>query len=153
MAAKRKPKPPPRLTPAQREKRDNLILDLFLAGHSQRDIAANAQVKLSHYHVGRIIRTELERATKDHILRNENAMIILLARMESLVRKALEHVETGDLKAIEVARRLLREQIDVYGLADVVRAPIPPMNDNDIEVDGPQLDELARYRQQREKLG
>lgn len=159
MATKRKPaprKPTPRLTPAQREKRDTLILDLYLAGYPQRDIAANRQVKLSHYRVGEIIRAELARATKDHILRNANAMIIYLARSESLIRKALEHVNNGDLKAIEVSRRLLREQADVHGLFDVIHAPIPPMSDNelaDTDADPQALDELARYRQQRTQTG
>lgn len=142
----------PRTTPAQREARNQMILNLFLAGYPQRVIAARPQVKMAERSVNRIIRAELERATKDHILRNENAMIIYLARLEQLVRAAFEHVNDGDLKAIEVTRRLLREQADVYGLAEVdARSPLPPMSDTELAKTEP-ADELARYRAQRDQL-
>ena len=98
------------------------------------------------------MRAELERATKDHVLRNENAMIIYLARMETLVREALIHVtEAGDLKAIEVARRLMADQANINGLADdEMRSPIPPMGDTEIIEDSEPVTELEKYRAQRQ---
>jgi hypothetical protein len=147
----RKPRRIP-TTAAQREARNQVILNLFLAGYPQRAIAARPQVKLAERTVNGIIRRELDRATKDHVLRNENAMIIYLARLEQLVRAAFEHVNDGDLKAIEVTRRLLREQADVYGLADAdARSPLPPMGDNELDQAEP-ADELARYRAQRDQM-
>jgi hypothetical protein len=145
----RKPRRTSTVTAAAREKRDTLILDLFLAGHTQRAIAANPQVKLTAARVNGIVKTELERATKDHILRNENAMIIWHARMETLVREAMSHVTAGELKAIEPARRLMAEQAKIYGLVDEdIRSPVPPMGDT--ELDDEPADELARYRSQRQ---
>ena len=140
----------PGMTPAARQQRDRIILDLFLAGYHQQAIADNPQVKLTKDRVGRIIRAELERATKDHILRNENAMIIYMARMEHLVQKAMGHVDDGDLKAIEVTRRLMADQAKIYELADgtVTAGPVPPMGDTELD-DGESLDELGRYRAQR----
>ena len=119
MAAKSKPKA---LSATQREARNQMVLNLFLAGCPPRAIATRPQVKLHVRSVTRIIKAELDRATKDHILNNENAMIIHLARMESLVRAAFEHVNDGDLKAIEVTRRLLHDQSDIYELAGAARA-------------------------------
>ena len=134
---------------AERELRDTLILDLFLAGNTQRAIAANPQVKLTAARVNQVIKVELDRATKDHILRNENAMLIYQARMEMLVRNALEHVSAGDLKAIEVARRLMADQAKLDGLTDgELRNPVPPMSDSELDGVEP-ADDLARYRARR----
>jgi hypothetical protein len=149
MAARKRARRAP-LNAVQREARNQVILNLFLAGYPPRAIAEQPQVKLSLDRVRRIIRDELDRATKDHILRNENAMIIYLARLEQLVRASFDHVNDGDLKAIEVTRRLLREQADIYGLADIsgrAPAPVPPMSDQELEP----ADELARYRAQRDQ--
>ena len=146
--AKRKPRV---LTPQAREIRDVLILDLFLAGHTQRAIAANKQVQLTVGRVNAIVKAELDRATRDHILRNENAMTIYLARMEFLVREAMSHVSGGELRAIEVTRRLMADQAKIFDLADEISAgPVPPMSDNELEADEEPADELARYRAQRQ---
>ena len=145
--AKRKPRV---LSPAEREARNVLILDLFLAGDTQRNIAANKQVQLTVSRVNEIIKAELDRCTRDHILRNENAMIIYLARMEMLVREALGHVNGGELRAIEVARRLMADQAKIFELADEISAgPVPPIGDSELEGEEPP-DELARYRAQRQ---
>lgn len=150
--AKRKPPAKPRrsLSAAQRDARDTLILDLFLAGNTQRAIGAHQQVGLSVQRVNEIIKAEMERATRDHILRNENAMTIYLARMEMLVREAMSHVTGGELRAIEVARRLMADQAKIYDLADEISAgPVPPMSDAELDGEEP-ADELARYRAQRQ---
>jgi hypothetical protein len=136
---------------AARQKRDQTILDLFLAGHTQRAIAENPQIKLGVSRVNQIIKAELDRATKDHILRNENAALIWQARMEVLVREAFEHVtEDHDLKAIEVCRRLMADQAKMADIADgaITSGPVPPMGDTELD-DGEPADELARYRAQR----
>ena len=145
----RKPQPP-RLSGAARKRRDQLILDMFVAGNSQQKIADNPQINLTKMRVSQIVNAELERATKDHILRNENAMTIYMARMEILVREAFVHVTEGDLKAIELARRLMADQAKIYDIAEetVTAGPVPPMSDTELD-DAEPVDELARYRAQR----
>lgn len=141
-----------RLTPKERQARDSLILDLFVAGNEQQKIATHPQVNLTEARVSQIIRAELDRCAKDHILRNTNAMTIYMARMEYLVRKAMGHVEDGELKAIEVGRRLMADQAKIYDLVEdrISAGPTPPMGDAELD-DGDPLDELAVYRAQRGK--
>jgi len=144
------------LSAVQRGERDRLILDLFLAGHTQQQIADNPRVKLGQPRVNQIINLELDRATRDHIMRNENAMTIYMARMERLVRAAFEHVDDGELKAIEVARRLMGDQAKIYELVDLSpnaggAGPVPPMGDTELDEE-PLTDELSKYRAQRDQV-
>lgn len=152
MTVRKRAKP---LTAAARAQRDELILDLFLAGHTQQQIAEDSRVKLGQPRVNQIINAELDRATHDHILRNENAMTIYMARMERLVRAAFTHVDDGELKAIEVARRLMGDQAKVYELVDLPTSggagPIPPMGDTELD-DEALTDELSQYRAQRSQV-
>jgi hypothetical protein len=137
------------LTAAAREKRDRLILGLFLAGYSKHDIATHPQVSLTWQRVNDIINAELERTTKDQVLLNEQAMTIYLARLEMLVQEAFSHVQAGELKAIEPARRLLAEQAKLFGIVDDARAgATPPMSDNELidQEEDDSMDELTRYR-------
>jgi hypothetical protein len=146
-----KPGRKPGMTSAARGRRDRMIIDLFLAGHNEQAIADRPDVNLRKDRVRRIVKAELDRATKDYILRNENAMVIWMARMEILVREAFSHVTEGnDLKAIEVCRRLMADQAKVYDLAEdeVNTARTPPISDAELD-DGEPLDELAAYRAQR----
>lgn len=149
MAAKRPPRKA--LTAAEREKRDKLIIDMFLIGHTQQSIAQHPNVQLTSQRVNQIISEEMERSKEDQLLRNKNAMSIYLSRLEILIREAMTQVVGGDLKAMEVARRLLEQQGKVYGLADNVPARtnvIPPMSDNELDPDE-DVDELTAYRLQR----
>jgi len=149
MTVRKRAKP---LTAAARAQRDQLIIDLFLAGHTQQQIAEDARVKLGQHRVNQIIRAELDRAERDHILRDKNAMTIYIARMERLVRAAFEHVDEGELKAIEVARRLMGDQAKIYELVDSIPASgaTPPMSDTELDEEEP-TDELAKYRAQRDE--
>lgn len=155
MTVRKRAKP---LTAAARAQRDELILDLFLAGHTQQQIADDQRVKLGQPRVNQIINAELERAERDHILRDKNAMTIYMARMERLVRAAFDHVDDGELKAIEVARRLMGDQAKIYELADLTiggtapgAGPVPPMGDTELD-DETLTDELSKYRAQRNQV-
>ena len=141
-----------RLNPKERAARDTFILDLFVAGNTQHTIGAHPQVQLTEGRVNQIIKAELDRCAKDHILRNANAMTIYMARMEHLVRKAMDHVDNDDLKAIEVTRRLMADQAKIYDLVEdrvPTAGPTPPMSDNELDDDVETMDELAAYRAQR----
>jgi hypothetical protein len=148
-ATKRQPKK--RLSGPARERRDKLILTLFLAGVPKYRIAQHPQVKLSWQQVNNIVNTELEQAQLDHVVYHENAMTIYLARLESLYNAAWEHVQDGDPKSIEVCRRLLDQQQKLFGLAADERgtSSLPPISDAELDSDGEPMDELARYRAQR----
>ena len=155
MTVRKRAKP---LTAAARAQRDQLIIDLFLAGHTQQQIADDDRVKLGQPRVNQIINAELERATRDHILRNENAMTIYMARMERLVRAAFDHVDEGELKAIEVARRLMGDQAKIYELIDDLSLTrggggdqVPPIGDTELDEE-PLTDELSKYRAQRNQV-
>jgi hypothetical protein len=142
-----------RLTPKERQKRDAFILDLFVAGYSQKTIGAHPQIQLTEARVNQIVKAELDRCAKDHVLRNANVMTIYMARMEHLVQKAMAHVDNDDLKAIEVTRRLMADQAKIYDMVDerISAGPTPPMSDAELdEIEPP--DELAAYRAQRKQV-
>ena len=128
--------------------RDDAIVRLYLAGYSQAEIGK--KVGLSTPRVCRIIQDQLDSISKDQLFASENRMTIFLARQEQLLRAAFEHVHAGELRAIEVARRLLAQQADIDGIGDDLIAGLiePPMSDQELTPSDPD-DELAKFRQQR----
>lgn len=134
--------------------RDDTIIRLYLAGYTQE--AIGRKVGLSRVSVNKILKQQLATISKDQLFASENRMVIFLARQEQLLRAAFEHVENGELRAIEVARRLLAQQADIEGLTDDLAGFTmpPPMSDNELTVPAPPTDdELAKFRQRRGETG
>lgn len=70
-----------------------------------------------------------------------------MIRLETLIRAVWPKVMDGDLKAVEVARRVLEQQARLYRLEEQRMGAIPPMAEQFVDDEDPdELDELARYR-------
>jgi hypothetical protein len=152
-----------RLTQEQRVERDALILQLYLAGRPLDWIAKHPRVTLSMTRVHEIIHRELQALASNQGLAREQALTIYTARLETLIGRVWPQVAEGNLKAIEVSRRLLEQYARLYDLNDE-RNPVtltPPMSDDELSMldeASPafqQLDDLTKYRlkQHRENQG
>jgi hypothetical protein len=122
------PGPPPKktgvkLTREQMDARDEKILRLFISGCSEGEISR--WVDLTAQRVHQIIRAGLKRSARHHRLLDDEALAVYIARLETLVRAVWPKVMAGDLRAVEVARRVLAQQARLYRLEERVDA-IPP---------------------------
>lgn len=145
----------PKLTPEQRELRNAQILQLFISGKSELEIAKAVDTDRSL--INRLLKDCLKETAQHRELLNNQALSVYVTRLETLIEAAWEKVEEGDLKAIEVARRLLEQQAKLYGLAgsggSSSRSPIPPLSDQQLEDPDEPGDELEAYRQRHKGGG
>lgn len=140
----------PRATREERDARDALILQLFLAGRSYRIIAKVANVNISLAH--RIVQREMREAGKRRDYIQENAFDVYVERVEALYAKAYtratdDKLKIADqLKALETCRRYLDMLGRVQGVSDDAGvAPPPPPADGEDDDEDPE-DELAAWR-------
>jgi hypothetical protein len=140
----------PQLPRAERERRDAAILNAFLSGATERDIAKMRSVDLSPSRVHRIIVEQLEIAGERFGLISEKALIVYSERLEMLLKAIWPAaISDKDPKAIEVARRLLDQQSKLYNISDErTSMPIAPMGDNELSQD---VADLMEYRQRHRK--
>lgn len=140
----------PQLSRDERERRDGIILNMFLSGATERDIAKSRSVNLSPSRVHRIVVEQLEIAGERFGLISEKALIVYSERLEMLL-KAIWPSAIGDKdpKAIEVARRLLDQQAKLYQISDErTSMPMAPMGDNELSQD---VMDLREYRDRHRK--
>lgn len=145
-----------KLTAEQRELRNAQILKLFIAGYNQSDIARALDTTPETVSVN--LKEALKTTAEHREILNNQALSVYVTRLETLIQAAWAKVDAGDLKAIEVARRLLEQQAKLYGLHDpVARTPIPPMSDNElatgVDADVEPEDELQAYRNRHKATG
>lgn len=122
-------------------------MTLFIAGNSERDIGRI--VKLTGVRVHQIIKAELKNAARHHDLLNDQALAIYITRLETLLKAVWPQVAKQDLKAIEVARRLLEQQARLYDLEEDRMPGLPPMSEQELiddESGADPRDELLKYR-------
>lgn len=137
----------------QRDRRNALILRLFLTGNSARQIATHPDIRLSHVAVSKIIRAELDESVKHVQLLSKEALTMHVQRMELLIRavmpKALNAEYPQQMKAAETARRLLADQARFYGI-DTVEAvpqnPGQPIDPDEKDDNAPSVTALDEYR-------
>ena len=148
----------PKLTPEQRELRNAQILQMFIAGKSEMEIAKACDTDRSL--VNRLLKDALKDTAQHRELLNNQALSVYVTRLETLIEAAWVKVDEGDLKAIEVARRLLEQQAKLYGLAGSggpsrvgPSGAIPPLSDQQLEDPDEPEDELAAYRQRHKPGG
>ncbi|WP_235886892.1 hypothetical protein [Mycobacteroides chelonae] len=120
----------------ERQKRDTLIMRLFVGGHSYREIARHPQIGLAHQTVAQIIHTELQRGGRT--LFHQQASTIYLERMEMLLRAVWPQAIRGDVKAVETARRILAQEARFF---NIINGTEPDWEDDE--------DELEDYRNRR----
>src|ERR1700757_882505 len=145
---KRGPRPgtkAPAETKEERDQRNYLIFARFLAGHSERDIGRS--VGLTGARVHQIIKAELKEAARHQQLLTQEALSVYTARLETLLKAVWPKVLQQDLKAVEVARRLMEQQSRLYDFTEE-RAALPPIAEQELltEDSATQVDELTRFR-------
>lgn len=140
-------------SPAQekRERRNTLIMQFFFAGWSEREIARHHSVGVTPGRVHQIISEEMKKLAGRHDLLSDQALPMYIERLETLLKATWPKAVTGDLKAVEVARRLLEQQARLWNLEEEGRLPaVPPMTDQELE-DDEAADQLAKYRARRQR--
>lgn len=135
----------------KRERRNTLIMQFFFAGWSEREIARHHSVGVTPGRVHQIIAEEMKKLAGRHDLLSDQALPMYIERLETLLKATWPKAVTGDLKAVEVARRLLEQQARLWNLEEEGKLPaVPPMTDQELE-DDDAADQLAKYRARRQR--
>jgi hypothetical protein len=111
----------PRLDPADRTRRDAIILRLFLSGWTIRDIGRHPKVQLSNRGVEIALQRQLDADTPHHRVLSDEARQVYVARIELLLSRlmprALDQGDPHQIRAWESVRRLLEQEARLTGLA------------------------------------
>jgi hypothetical protein len=135
----------------KRERRNTLIMQFFFAGWSEREIARHHSVAVTPGRVHQIIAEEMKKLAGRHDLLSDQALPMYIERLETLLKATWPKAVSGDLKAVEVARRLLEQQARLWNLEEEGKLPaLPPMSDQELE-DDDAADQLAKYRARRQR--
>ena len=129
------------------EKRDYRILTLFLAGNSEAEIAR--AMGLTGARINQIVKKELKNAGRHRRLLTDEALAVYQSRLETLIKVVWPKVAQQDLKAVEIARRLLEQQSRLYNFEEERIGAIPPMGEQELAEDDAnpaEVDDLSRYR-------
>lgn len=141
---------PKKLTPEERQARNALILQMFLAGWSEREIGRHQRIQMTGPSVHYTIKNELKRLTNRHDLMRDRAVAIYMERLEALLKASWPQAMSGDLKAVEVSRRIVDQMGRFYDLEEEGKVPaIPPVSDQELEDED--ADELSAYRKRHRK--
>lgn len=133
------------LTNEERSRRDTLIMQMFLSGWSYKDIGRHSHVNLTYARVHAIVTKALNDSASRQALLQDKALAIYVERMEALMKATWPQAMQGDLKAVEMSRRLLEQMGRLYDLEEegkVSGAVLP----SDAELEDEDADELAEYR-------
>lgn len=121
-----------------RAARDALILRLFLAGHSYRQIGRHPKVNLSPKGVGNVVNRQLSEGTNQLSRYGTN---LYVERLEMMLRVAWPQALAGDLRAVALCLRVLKQEAKLYGLDDGVL--------DEPEIDDLGLNLLEQFRSRR----
>lgn len=99
----------------ERRRRDDLVLRLFLAGASYRQIARRVGLR-SPQSVGNIIRRELRSGAGTGTPVTEVGRAVFMERLEALLAAVWPRAMAGDPEAGEECLQLLSQQARFYGL-------------------------------------
>jgi hypothetical protein len=141
-----------RLSGEERQARDTLVLRMFLAGVTYRDIGRKVGLSLGGVH--KVVKREL-RQSADRREDVDGAVEAYLSRMEALLSASWRKALGGDVRATNECRRLLDSMGRAQGVfpgsvAERLADHLPPDDDDDEGVGPDGLDELQRYRRLRE---
>jgi hypothetical protein len=141
-----------RLSTAERQARDTLVLRMYLAGVTYRDIGRKVGLSLAGVH--KVIKRQLRQsADRRDELESDSAIESYLSRMEALLSASWPKALRGDTRATDQCRRVLDSMAKVQGLVPSVAERLLPdrldAEDTDDDEDG--LDELDLYRLRREQ--
>lgn len=99
----------------ERRRRDDLVLRLFLAGASYRQIARRVGLR-SPQSIANIIRRELRSGAGPRTPETETGRAVWIERSEALLAAAWPGAMAGDPEAGEECLQLLNQQARFYGL-------------------------------------
>ena len=99
----------------ERRRRDDLVLRLFVAGASYRQIARRVGLR-SPQSIGNIIRRELRSGAGPGTPVTEIGRAVFVERMEALLAAVWPGAMAGDPEASEECLQLLAQQARFYGL-------------------------------------
>lgn len=138
---------------ADRAKRNQNVLQLFVAGATYQQIAAAVGLK-SQSTVHDIVQRELGDAARRRGLLTDEAFAIYQERTERLFRAHWARALDGDHKSAEVCRKILTQQARMYGIDEPFNLTnnmgvVDTDNETDPLNEQEPLDELARLRAQR----
>jgi len=132
---------------AERVKRDERVLKLFLAGWNYQQIAESVGLK-SRTSIHNIVTKGLKDSQERRGLLNDEAFAVHQERSEQLFQAHWINALKGDYKSAAICQRLLAQQSRLYGLGADSSMPAPEViADGDFDED--ELDELARLRATR----
>lgn len=127
-------------TAAERSRRDQKVLGLYLAGMTYRDIASVVNVSASRVH--QIVERELDAGADRRELLTTKAADMLIERTEALLRANWAKAMRGDYRAGLLVDRMLARQSRLFGLDRAGGAvPEPTVPDGE--------DELTAWRRRR----
>jgi hypothetical protein len=143
-----------RLNRAEREQRDERVLQLFLAGLTYREIGAATGFR-SVSGVHRVVQRELAAGARRREVLSDEPFVLWQERTEALLHAHWDRAtraDDPDLRSAELCRKLLGQQARVYRVGvDVVDSlPAPTVSlsaDDEDDEDG--VDELSRLRAAR----
>lgn len=136
---------------AERAKRDDQILQLFVAGATYQQIARAVNLR-SAGTVHGIVAKQLSDAAQRREFLTDEAFSMFQERTERLFRAHWGRALDGDHKSAEVCRKILAQQARMYGIDEPVKGLSNNMGvvDNDDETnplnEQEPMDELARLR-------
>jgi hypothetical protein len=139
---------------AERSKRNQMILQLFVAGTTYQRIAQAVGLR-SPSSVHSIVQKELAGAAERRELLTDEAFAVFQERSERLFQAHWTRALDGDHKSAEVCRKILAQQARMYGIDEPISGLTNNMGvvDSDNETDPlneqEPMDELARLRAQR----
>lgn len=141
----------PRATKDERDARDALILQLFLAGRSYRLIGKHVSLSVGMVH--RIVSQQMRAAGKRREYIADNAYDVYRERLENLYAKAYARATddkvkvTDQIKAMELCRRYLESMAKLDDVrAEVAPLPTTPLGGDDDDDEDDDGDELASWR-------
>ncbi|MGD1257710.1 hypothetical protein ACKUT9_26175 [Mycobacterium seoulense] len=104
---------------AERERRDAQVVRLFLAGTTYRSIAVAVGLR-SPQSVGNIVARALEGSSQWRELLTDEAFAVWQERAERLLHAHWGAALDGNHRSAEVCRKILAQQVLVYGLGQEV---------------------------------
>jgi hypothetical protein len=105
----------PRLSRAERERRDEKVLRLFLTGLTYREIGAAVGLR-SVSGVHRVVQRELAAGARRRGVLTEDAFDVWQERTEALFQVHWERALDGDYRSAELCRKLLAHRRGCTGL-------------------------------------
>lgn len=143
----------PRVPAALRETRDALILRMFIAGMSYRDIGKHGMVGLSANGVHKVVKREMAKSALRREYIADNALDVHVERLETLLSanygKAVDtKAPTNDrVKSAELVRRIITDltRLQQIDLSTFGTPPAGPIGGSDDDDDG-EVTDLTEYR-------